>query len=114
MGFQGVNRLGDRGSSRNASGMKNTLQYAYTITVFIGVLFTAYLMMNREGNARIPLRAFENSGLRSEAAVDPGVNQLFEMEDAFNKLPKEKRPSQNRSSADVFSNPNGSPTTFRR
>jgi len=74
--------------------MKNKLQYAYSITVFMGVLVTAYLMMNREGNAHIPMRALPGpSNLRTEALVlDPGVNQLFEMSDALSKLPRENEP----------------------
>ena len=71
--------------------MKTRLQYAYSITVFVGVLLTAYLMMNKEGNARIPLRAVQAPSYRTEAtALDPAVNQLFLMEDQLSKLPKEK------------------------
>jgi hypothetical protein len=84
--------------------MKNKLQYAYSITVFIGVLLTAYLMMNRDGNARIPFRSFESpSSLRTEAQVlDPSLNQLFEMENALNKRkgiasPKKRVPSDTES-----------------
>jgi len=66
--------------------MKNKLQYVYTITVFIGVLFTAYLMMNTDTNARIPFRTVETAPLRTDAQVlDPGLNQLFEMENALNR-----------------------------
>lgn len=75
--------------------MKNKLQYAYSITVFIGVLITTYLMMNKEGNARVPLRAVQApaSTLRSEAGlVDSGVSQLFEMEDQLSRLPAQKAP----------------------
>lgn len=73
--------------------MKNKLQYAYSITVFCGVLVSAYLMMNKEGNARIPLRAVQApAAMRMEAAaVDPGVSQLFQMEDQLSKLPVEKK-----------------------
>ena len=84
--------------------MKNKIQYAYTITVLFGVLMTAYLMMNKEGNARIPVRAFENPSLRSDAlAVDPGVNSLFEMEDQLSKLPAEKPESPSPSLSRRFS-----------
>jgi hypothetical protein len=77
------------------SRMKTKLQYAYTIGVFFGVLVTAYLMMNREGNSRGPLNAFSNPALRSEATlVDPAVTQLFEMEKALTK--KEKADEQRR------------------
>ena len=84
--------------------MKNKLQYAYSITVFMGVLVTAYLMMNREGNAHIPMRALPGpSNLRTEAFVlDPGVNQLFEMEDALSKLPRNSEPAmQKRAPSDT-------------
>ena len=71
--------------------MKNKLQYAYSITVFAGVLVTAYLMMNREGNVRMPVRTLQGPSLRTEALVlDPAVNQLFEIEDALSKLPQDK------------------------
>jgi hypothetical protein len=86
------------------SRMKNKLQYAYSITVFLGVLVTAYLMMNREGNARIPMRALQGPSLRTEALVlDPAVNQLFEMEDALSKLPQDKpvNSRQKRSPSDM-------------
>lgn len=71
--------------------MKNKLQYAYSITVFLGVLITAYMMMNKE-NTRVPLRAVQTpSSMRSEASVDSGVGQLFQMEDELSKLPPDKR-----------------------
>ena len=71
--------------------MKNKLQYAYSITIFFGVLVTAYLMMNREGNARMPVRSLQGPALRTDALVlDPAVNQLFEMEDQLSKLPQDK------------------------
>jgi len=69
--------------------MKNKLQYAYSITVFFGVLVTTYLMMNKEGNARVPLQALQSpQTLRSEASlVDPAVSQLFQMQDEISHLP---------------------------
>lgn len=80
--------------------MKNKLQYAYSITVFCGVIVTAYLMMNKEGNARIPLRALqEPPTYRSEAMLDPAVNQLFQMEDQLSKLPSQR--SKNRRPTDA-------------
>jgi hypothetical protein len=82
--------------------MRNKLQYAYTISVFVGVLVTSYLMMNREGNAKIPLRSVSAPTLRTEAlALDPAVNQLFEMEDAITKLRKEKPEPQKRVPTDL-------------
>lgn len=75
--------------------MKNKLQYAYSISVFIGVLITTYLMMNKEGNARVPLRAVQAPPtLRSEASVvDSAVSQLFQVEDQLSRLPGEKSQS---------------------
>ena len=71
--------------------LRNRLQYLYSISVFFGVLVTAYLMMNNEGNAVLPARSVQAPTYRSEATiVDPAVNQLFEMEDALSKLPGEK------------------------
>jgi hypothetical protein len=68
--------------------MKNLLQYAYSIVVFIGVLSTAYLAVNKEGAERSPLRAMQPA-YRSEATiVDPAVTQLFQMEDALARLDK--------------------------
>lgn len=70
--------------------MKNKLQYAYSITVFIGVLFTAYLMMNKDGTVA-PLRAVSGPMYRTEAgSLDPAVNELFQMEDQLAKMPKDK------------------------
>ncbi len=75
--------------------MRNKLQYAYSIFVFAGVLMTAYLMMNKEGNADLPLRSVQAPAMRSEAnALDPAVKQLFQMEDQLSKLPKEKPKSR--------------------
>jgi hypothetical protein len=73
--------------------MRNKLQYVYSITVFLGVLVTAYLMMNREGGARIPLRTLESPVYRTETmVVDPALNQLFEVEDALSKVPTKPTP----------------------
>ncbi len=46
-------------------------------------------MMNKDGNARIPLRAVQGpNAFRSEASVlDPGVSQLFQVEDQLSQLP---------------------------
>lgn len=72
--------------------MKNKLQYAYSISVFVGVLLTAYLMMNQEGNARIPGRSFQSTTFRAEAQVlDPAVSQLLEMEEALSRMRKNRR-----------------------
>ncbi len=73
--------------------MKNKLQYAYTISVFMGVLLTAYMMMNQGTSLRVPNRNFQSGGFRAEAqVVDPAVSQLLEMENALAKVPSENRP----------------------
>ncbi len=81
--------------------MRNLLQYAYSILVFLGVLSTAYLAMNRDGNSRLPLRALQNPmSYRAEAnIVDPAVTQLFQMEEALSRLDsgrsvEERKPSR--------------------
>lgn len=67
--------------------MRNLLQYGYSILVFFGVLSTAYLAINKEGNSRIPMRAYQAPAYRTEATiVDPAVTQLFQMEDALSRL----------------------------
>lgn len=65
--------------------MRQGLQYAYSIGVFLGVLFASYFMMNQEGGARLSLQVLSgNSTPRTEAAVvDPAVNQLLEFEGAL-------------------------------
>ena len=66
--------------------MKNKLQYAYSILVFLGVLVASYLMMDREGVARMPIRVYQGPYFRTEAiTVDPALNQLLEMERALRK-----------------------------
>lgn len=69
-------------------GMRNSLQYAYSIVIFCGVLVSAYLMMSSETNARIPMRSFQSPTYRPESAsVDPALNQLFEVESALSNMP---------------------------
>jgi hypothetical protein len=79
--------------------MRNLLQYGYSILVFAGVLTTAYLALNKEGNARLPLRALQTPSYRSDATiVDPAVTQLFQMEDALSRMEKGERFEQRRPS----------------
>ena len=72
--------------------MKSKLQYIYSISVFVGVLATAYLMMNKDGSAGFAFRSFESPTLKTEAGLaDPAVTSLLEMEDALTtNLKKEK------------------------
>ena len=71
--------------------MKNKLQYAYSISVFVGVLLTAYMMMNQGAGPLGPNRNFQNGSYRSEAqAGDPAISKLLEMENALAKVPAPK------------------------
>lgn len=56
----------------------------------MGVIFTVYFMMNNEANSRMPVRALQGPGFRTEAAVDTAVNQLIQMEQELARLKKEK------------------------
>lgn len=79
--------------------LRNRLQYLYSIVVFVGVLVTAYLMMNSENQREPLLRAFQATSpvYRPEAAtLDPGLNQLFEMEQVLSKMRKERTEEQKR------------------
>lgn len=69
--------------------MKSTLQYVYSISVFLGVLATSYLLMSREGNVRNNLAGASSTQYRVEANfLDPALTSLFEMENALANLPK--------------------------
>jgi len=71
--------------------MRNSLQNFYTIAVFFGVLSTLYFMLSQDGGSRFPLRALQvPAEMRSDASVAPGLNQLFEVEKALARLPKER------------------------
>ncbi len=79
--------------------MRNLLQYAYSIFIFVGVLSAAYLAVNKDGAGRLPLRAMQQPAYRTEATiVDPAVTQLFQMEDALARLnsgkPDQRKPSR--------------------
>lgn len=76
--------------TRFGGSLRTTLQYVYSISVFFGVLVSSYLMMSKDESADRVARQVQQP-LRSEASsLDPAVSQLFEMEDAISKLPKEK------------------------
>ena len=78
-----------RAATRFGGSLRTTLQYVYSISVFFGVLVSSYLMMSKDNSADQVARSVQ-SPLRSEASsLDPAVNQLFEMEDAISKLPKD-------------------------
>lgn len=70
--------------------MRNKLQYAYSIAVFIGVLITAYSMMGRNDSRRLPFQMVQTSGSKVEASlIDPAVTSLFDMESALKSLPEQ-------------------------
>ena len=66
--------------------MRNRLQYLYSITVFLGAFVTAYLMMDRNLNARVPYRPVQTPAMVSEANIDPALGSLFEIEKGLGKL----------------------------
>jgi hypothetical protein len=71
--------------------LKSKLQYLYSISVFAGVLLTAYFMMNGAGNSRLPLQALRGNPLRTDAAIDPAVQQLIQMEQELVRIKKAKQ-----------------------
>jgi hypothetical protein len=74
--------------------MRNRLQYIYSITVFLGALITAYLMMDNDLKAQAPYRTVKAPSLTTEASVDPALGSLFEVEKGLgniNERPFEKR-----------------------
>lgn len=88
--------------------MRNRLQYAYSISVFMGVLVTAYLMLDRDLNANIQARPMEVGSFRAtEGAVDPALGRLFEMEAELSKVRqprldlKKRVPTDHRKSTDA-------------
>lgn len=67
--------------------MRNALQYVYSISVFMGVIVTAYLSLQKEGNARIPLRAIQSPNFRVEAGLaDASVGKLQEVEEVLAEI----------------------------
>jgi hypothetical protein len=71
--------------------IKNKLQYAYTVSVFLGVFFTAYLMMSQEGFSTGNRGQNNISEFRMNAvSIDPAIIQLLEMQKTLTKLQKDK------------------------
>lgn len=81
--------------------MKSKLQYAYSISVLVGVLATAYLMMNRSEDHGFLFRSQAPSYQVEARMADPAVSKLLEMESAFQELSKEKKKDDKRLPADV-------------
>lgn len=91
--------------------MKIRLQYIYTVSVFLGVLSTLYFMLSQDGGSRFPLRALQApEEMRTEASIAPGLNQLFEVEKALSKLPKERAIIERRIPTEVSGEHDDSPT----
>ena len=67
---------------------RNKLQYFYSISVFAGVLATAYLMMERQGNGRFPFDSVQSpNSYRFEASVgDDALARLIEVENELTTL----------------------------
>lgn len=85
------------GCIRETGKMRNRLQYLYSIFVFFGVLFTAYYMMDRDDNVRLPIGGYQSPELTTEATlVDPGLTSLFEMEDQLKKQDRKEKADQKR------------------
>ncbi|MCB0405217.1 MAG: hypothetical protein KDD51_10565 [Bdellovibrionales bacterium] len=77
--------------------MRGKLQYLYSISVFVGVLLSSYMMMNHDGNSRLPLLIFQGTedGQAAQASVvDPSVDQLFEFEEALSNQVLEDKPQR--------------------
>lgn len=74
--------------------MRNTLQYLYSIGVFLGVLVSSYFMIQRTGGNRLPI-AFQLPNnepvFTKEAGIgNPAFDQLFAIEKALSKHGEEK------------------------
>ncbi|MEZ4750753.1 MAG: hypothetical protein R3B54_09045 [Bdellovibrionota bacterium] len=77
--------------------MRGKLQYIYSIGVFVGVLLSSYMMMNHDGNSRLPLLIFQGTqdGRPTQASVvDPSVDQLFEFEEALSNQVLDEKPQR--------------------
>ena len=99
--------------------MKIRLQYIYTVSVFLGVLSTLYFMLSQDGGSRFPLRALQApEEMRTEASIAPGLNQLFEVEKALSKLPKERAIIERRipseSAGEYSDNPQDNSPSFEK
>jgi len=85
--------------------MRSKLQYVYSISILTGVFITAYLMMSSELTSRFPLRAVQvpaTSTFRMDASsVDPAVDKLFEMEEAFARLKRDRNEPKSRKPSDA-------------
>ena len=83
--------------------MKNRLQYFYSISIFVGVIVAAYLMMNQDSTMRMPIRSVAGPIYRTEAAMmDAAVSELFQVEKELRQLPERKpsrRPTRDSSSS---------------
>lgn len=61
--------------------MRNRLQYLYSISVLVGVLITAFFMMDQNGNTYVRMQATQESSYRSEASAgDSALSGLFAIE----------------------------------
>lgn len=68
--------------------MRSKLQYLYSISVFLGVLVTSYLMMSKDESARVPFQAMQNQNQRLDASSDPAVQSLMDIQNALRAFPR--------------------------
>lgn len=69
--------------------MRSKLQYLYSISVFLGVLVTSYLMMSKDESARLPFQALQNQNQRVDASAgDPAVQSLMDIQNALRAFPR--------------------------
>ena len=69
--------------------MRSKLQYLYSISVFLGVLVTSYLMMSKDESARTPFQALQNQNQRVDASAgDPAVQSLMDIQNALRAFPR--------------------------
>ncbi|MBI1861947.1 MAG: hypothetical protein HYR96_13615 [Deltaproteobacteria bacterium] len=81
---------------------RNKLQYFYSIGVFVGVLGTAYLLMDRESGMRLPPESVQSaSNYRVEAGVgDDALARLIEVENALTAVRESSRAKDPKRSVD--------------
>ena len=75
--------------------MRNRLQYFYSITVFAGVLVTAYFMVDRQ-QTQFSGQRTQSATYRAEAGlIDPALGQLLQIENDLEEIrPKVIKPNR--------------------
>lgn len=75
---------------------RNRLQYAYSMAVFLGVLFTAYLMVSQETGSLFNRNVQTQDNSLKSFAGDPAIEQLILVEKALAKIQKNRSEKANR------------------